>query len=265
MNWVTRPFNWASAHREITFTLDYENVYTIFGSSDVGGKVAFAFYSDGIHALDVGDYLFVDSGVYKGLHKVTEIFSSQIYITDTDYISAVTSGTLRFIEDHTFIITAGYGSGHPLNTLKPEVEVAEFKPEVNQDGQLVFNISGYLNKVFDLINSNDTTTIGASTVYYNLFNQYQLWMDGAWIFTGNVLNAAITQFELNRDYVGTNRSLNGGSLGNHFLSCGDSINLVLSGDFVIQGTVYEDAIPVPVAADFSPGDFNTNDFKTTGG
>ena len=152
-----------------------------------------------------------------------------------------------------------------MQAFHPYEQIAQFKPEPNSDGQLVVNISGYVNKIFDVINSNNTTTIGALTVYYNLFNQVQVWIDGAYYSAHAVLNSAIDMYELNRNYVGTNRSLNGGSLGNHYLSCGDSENIVLSGSFVVRGMEWENAVEVPLGADFDVDDFDSNDFDVTGG
>lgn len=261
MIWVIRPFNWVSAHREVTFKLDYEHVYDLVIVGDSGGKANFVFDYDGINNLQVGDYFFVDSGIYKGYHKIKEIPFPFSYVSETDYIADQTTGTLKFIEDTVIVITAGYHSGF-LADLQPYKVVATFKPEPNIDGILVFNISGYLNKLFDVINSNDTFSFGGITVYPNLFAQYQVNINGAYAFTGNVLNAAIDQYELNRDYVGTNRDLNGGSLENHYTTCGIYDAMRIYSDWVVQSEVYTDGVPGGLAADFSLADFDPNDFST---
>lgn len=263
---VRRPFNWVSAHREVTFTFDYDFRYEIITGSDVDGKLAILFYNDGIHSLVAGDYVYITTGNNQGYHKIQEVFGANIYIMETDYTLAQSGGELVFIEDHVITITVGYNTGQANAALveaQPYKVIAEFKPEPNIDGQLVFNISGYLNKLFDVMNSNDTISFTGITLYPNLFAQYQVLIDGAWVFTGNVLNAAITQYELNRDYVGTNRDLNGGSLENHFLNCGTYDVMQIYGDWVVQSRVYSDGIPDQLLADFSSTDFNGTDFSTT--
>ena len=169
MNIVTRPFKQISAHREAKFVFDYEHRYSLTNVVSTDGKAVFIFNSDGVNAQEVGDYIYITLGVYKGYHKITSIPFSNWYVVETDYISDDITGTLVFIEDHVFKIAAGYDFG-TLETYLPYADVALFKPEPNADGQLVVNISGYVNKLFDVINSNETVVIGAYPVYYNLFN-----------------------------------------------------------------------------------------------
>lgn len=260
---VKKPFRWISAHREATFTFDYEHAYTLFGVSDNGGKASFYFDYDGLNNLEVGDYFFIDSGAYQGYHKVKEIPFPFLYISETDYSVGQTSGTLKFIESHVFKIGVGFDSPATLAAALPYHDIALFKPEPNLDGQLVVNISGYINKIFDVINSNDTVSFGGVTVYPNTFNRVAVFIDNAVVSEHIALNAAITQYELNRDYVGTNRDLNGGSLGNHFVNCGIYEVMQIYGDWVIQSQVYDDGVASAAVADFSLTDFDPSDFSTT--
>lgn len=264
MNIVTRPFKWFSAHREAKFVFDYEHRYSLTNVVSTDGKAVFIFNSDGVNAQEVGDYIYITLGVYKGYHKITSIPFSNWYVVETDYISDDITGTLVFIEDHVFKIAAGYDFG-TLETYLPYADVALFKPEPNADGQLVVNISGYVNKLFDVINSNDTVTIGAYPVYYNLFNRVQLFIDDVLVSEHLAANSAIDMFELNDTYVDTGRDLNGDGLGNHYLNCGTSDSIQIIGDYIVKAKEYVDATPEPVLADFSSSDFDPSDFDTVGG
>jgi hypothetical protein len=227
------------------------------------GFAVFAFTGDGINSVPIGGYIYIDSGFYKGYHKVTEYFLYDTwYKTETafDLGFPVTSGNLTFVTNGVFELYSGYETGD-LATLLPYTKIAEFAPEPNLDGQLVVNISGYINKIFDVINSNDTTTIGASTVYYNLFNKVTLLIDGVYQLELMALNSAITSLELNRDYVDTGRSLNGGVLGNHYLSCGTSQQIIIAGSLVVNGSTFDGGSDDTVILIFDPTYFN-NDFKT---
>lgn len=264
MNIVTKPFRWIAAHREAKFVFDYPNVFDLTAVGDDGGKAVFIFDSDGTHTQDVGDFIYIDSGEYEGYHKITELLFNNWYKTETDYTTTQITGTVTFIDDVIFTLKKGYESGG-LSTLLPYEQIAEFKPEPNLDGQLVVNISGYVNKIFDVINSNDTTTIGAYPVYYNTFNKVELFIDDVFISTHMVANSAITMFELNTDYVDTGRDLNGGSLGNHYLSCGESDSVQIIGDYIVRKNTYTSGSIEPAVADFSSTDFDPADFDTVGG
>lgn len=262
MNIVTRPFFWVSAHREAKFVFDYEHRYTLTNVVSTDGKAVFIFNSDGINFQEIGEYIYITTGIYKGYHKITSIPFSNWYVTETDYIDDST-GTLVFIEDHVFTIYTGYDYG-TLQTYLPYKLSATFKPEPNADGQLVVNISGYINKLFDVINSNDTVVIGAYPVYYNLFNRVQLFIDDVLTSEHMAANSAIDMFELNDTYVDTGRDLNGGSLGNHYLSCGESDSIQIRGSYIVKYKIYEVGMPILTDAYFDPTGFDSG-FKITQG
>lgn len=258
MNLKLKPFLWVSAHREIKFTFEFDLHYTIQGFFNVGGKLSIQFADDGIHSQSVGDYVWVNTGGYSGYHKITEITTSFIYLTDTDYSGFQAAGNqIYFVEDAVFKIYAGYASGF-LSTLLPYQLVATFKPEPNLEGKLVVDISGYVNKLFDVLNSNDTTDYFGFNVFYNLFNQVEIFVDDVFKSRHNVLNASISMFELNRDYIGTGRPLNSGSLGPHYFNCVENLNQIIQGGYVFEGPPLSGAI----YPDFSPTYFNATDFDT---
>ena len=259
---IKKPFYWVSAHRDVNFTFEYQNTYPLINVIGNEGFAVFVFTGDGLNSVPIGGYIYIDSGVYKGYHKVTAYYLFDTwYQTETafDLGFPVTSGNLTFVTNGVFELYSGYETGG-LATLLPYTKIAEFAPEPNLDGQLVVNISGYINKIFDAINSNDTTVIGASTVYYNLFNKVTIIIDGVYWGEIMALNSAITSLELNRDYVDTGRSLNGGNLGNHYFSCGESQQIIIDGSLVVNGQVFDNGQDETVLQVFD-NSFNNGFFK----
>ena len=262
---VKKPFQWISAHRKAEFTFDYsDTTFPIDLTASNDDKLVIIVDGDGITFAQVGQFIYVDIGVAKGYHKVTEILATNFYKTDTDFIEAQLTGNASFITDEIFTLYAGYDYPSELAALLPKELIATFKPEPNADGQLVVNISGYVNKLFDVINSNDTVEVGAVNVYYNLATEVELRINDVIISTHIALNAAIDMFELNRDYVNTGRTLNGGSLGDYYLSCGTTTPIIITGGYVVDRDPYTDGIQV-VGPDFLTADFLPGDFRTTGG
>jgi len=259
-----KPFRWISAHRESLFTFNYDYSFPLIAVGDDSGKAVFIFAGDGIHEQTVGDLIYVTSGVYKGYHKITELLYANWYKTETQYTTLQNGGNVTFVEDAVFTLYSGYSTG-ALSTLLPYTKIAEFKPEPNSDGQLVVNISGYVNKIFDVINSNDTTAVGSLVVYYNLFNQVKLFIDNSFVNTNMAANAAISMYELNQLYVDTGRNLNAGSLGEHYLSCGETDAIRITEDFIIRARQYMGGVIIPLPGGFDSNDFNASDFDTVGG
>lgn len=270
MNILKRPLKWVSAHRDITFTFGFTFPDVLVTPSIDGTNYAvLSFTSDGIIHQIVGQYVYITAGLYKGLHKIRTIYASYQYQIETEFTAIQIEGSVNLSPlPNTFQIYAGYQTG-ALAAVLPYTKVAEFKPENNAVGLLEVNISGYVNKLFDVINSNDTTLVGAIYVYHNLFTHIDLLAGNS--ITGEpfsiisshyVLNASITMVELNRDYVDTNRDLNGGNLGNHYLSCGLSSRIGIAGEYVRLVQSYQDGVEVNIDPDFSPLDFNSSDFAT---
>lgn len=266
MKIIKKPYYWVSAHREIEYVFEYDLKFALTNVVGNGGFAVFIFVSDGIHSLNIGDYIYCDTAPYIGYHKVAEKIFSNWYKTETtfDLGNPVSSGTISFVQDKVFTLYSGYESG-ALSSLLPYTKIAEFKPEPNKNGQLVVNISGYVNKIFDVIHSYKTTLVGSLSVYYNLFNQITLLINGVGIGDAGTLmclNSSITSFELNRDYVDTGRDLNGGNLGNHYFSCNRSWGIIISDGMVIDSSLYEDGSDVTPPQVFSQTDFDNSDFIT---
>lgn len=270
MNLVKQPFFWSSAHRETKFTFDFDSLEVdgvfAFLLEDVDtGKLAFLYTGSVFPTTpEAGQFIYVDSGIYKGYHLITEFGTASGFFhifTDTDFIANQLTGNVKLITSHVFEIYAGYQTGD-LADLLPYTKIAEFISEANLNGFLEVNVSGYLKKLFDVIDSNTTTEIAGSDTWYNTFNQFQVLLDGAVLFTGMTLNASIDQYELNRDYVDTGRTLNGGSLGNHYRSCGITVEIGIRGSYVQTLATFTGGNDDP-QPDFSSTDFDPTDFSTS--
>jgi len=265
-----KPFKWVSAHRDIEFELT-PATYTLFSTSGANGNIdgdtTFYYQTDGIYTPVIGDRFLITSGIYAGYHTITAISTSNIFgtifqelTTETQFIGFQNAGDIILeIEPIQLGIYKGGGS---LWFLYPFEYVASFNAEVNLDGKYVFNISGYVNKIFDVVNSNDSYTYGGLTFKNNLFNNVEVYANigsanGVFISQHLVLNSAIDMYQLNRDYVDTGKNLNSLDT-NFYFSCGLTENIQIVGDFVKVVGQYEDGILQTISSYFSPSDFNSD-------
>lgn len=266
-----KPFSWVSAHRPIEYSFSYETfgVAGIFEADslpvptapeEILGKISLLTNEPFSDTLEVGRLIYIDSGVYKGYHKILYIYLGVYIYLDTTFISEQFTGNASYITEHTFEIYCGYELGDIAEYL-PFKKIAVFKPEPGPTGKLTFNISGYVNKIFDVLNSNARATIGGATVLYNLFNKIQLRLIvgsvSVWQHEVFAVNAAIDMYELNSKYVGTGNYLNGGILGNHFRTCGITENILIENTIVIVSpVVYNEGVQ-----DNGGGGFETDSFS----
>jgi len=263
-----KPFKWVSAHRDIEFELTPETVplYSV-GTSGFPAVAVFNYLPNGFIMPTVGGRVLVDSGYYQGYHTVVSYntfdFGGVTYIqvvTSTPYVTTQTTGNLLF--ELTSIEIGVYKGGGSLWFLNPFEYVAGFTCEINLEGKFVFNISGYVNKIFDVVNSNDSYTYGGLTFKNNLFNNVEIYANigasnGVFISQHLVLNSAIDMYQLNRDYVDTGKNLNSLDT-NFYFSCGITENIQIVGDFVKVVGQYEDGILQTISSYFSPSDFNSD-------
>lgn len=239
---IKAPYFVVSAHRDVVYTFDYDTRNINLSLFNQGGKLAL-FGNPFSEPIIIGQYLFIISGTYKGYHYIEDIIGGSIFVTSTTYTVAQNAADAKHITSHNFQIFKGYSSGS-LTPYLPFEQIARFSPEPNSEGLLVFNISGYINKIFEVRNSNDVVTVGSVDVWINLFNQVGLYLEdnigvAALVKNHVAINSALDMYELNRLYVDTGRYINGGNLGNHYLSCGITTNQKIEGGLVVTATVYE--------------------------
>ena len=255
MKLIKKPFTWVSAHRDIEFTFKYQgdNTFAIFTVGIENGKALFAFLPNGFYTPQVGQKFVSTNTIYPGTQTVTAVGSFtylgvtyQTVTTTAYFISLSTGGSITFpLPTLSFRL---YKGGQALSMLYPVELIAEFSSEMNLQEQYVVNISGYVNKIFDVINSNDSYEPWSGFVIKpNTFNCIELQMsinggDYKWVSSHRVLNAAIDMYELNQKYVNTGLNLNDFIETNFYFSCGDSENVQIVGDYVKVVGQYVDGV-----------------------
>lgn len=266
---ISKPYFWVSAHQRVDFEFDYDSrVITFAGAITTGvyiGKLGVTYNTFFTEPVNVGDLIYIDSGEYKGYHVVKN-FVLGIIVTETDATTInQTTGNVKLVKLHIFHIYKGYTAG-AMAAVHPYTKIAEFKPEPSPDGFLKFNICGYINKIFDVLNSNDTTVVNNATIYPNLFNRIALIDIGTDANNPNLTlisehraaNSALTSLELNRDYVNTGKHLNSGNLANYYFSCGITENILIQDDIIIKDLKTYVVTPpvVPTINSYDPTPFS---------
>jgi hypothetical protein len=264
MRLIKKPFKWVSAHRDIEFTFIPDNIFTLFGVGSSNDKAVFSYITNGFYTPVVGQRILILTGIYKGYHTITAVGVSNIFgvlfqelTTDSPFIGVQNAGSITFpVPSLSFRL---YKGGQALSMLYPVELIAEFSSEINLDGRHVVNISGYVNKIFDVINSNDSYEPWTGFVIKpNTFNCIELQMsinggDYQWVSSHRVLNAAIDMFELNQKYVDTGLNLNDYVESNFYFSCGDTENIQIVGDYVKVVGQYIDGVLQTVSPYFDSG------------
>lgn len=260
------PFYWSGAHSPVLYEFDYETILNWGATEYTNGKMAVVLTT--LHFTDTpeeGMYIFISSGTYKGLHRISDyvvLLGLPVIVTETDYAGTQTgSGTvkLKLITEHVFTLKAGYTTGDAFVEDLPQVTLAEFKPEVNAQGLLVFNISGYLKSLFAPENYTREFDYGALTYLTGLFNKYRLtWANSisGGQSTRMVLHSALTQMELQSFTPGT-RPLSAQSSPVTF-ECETYLTYLNAAGAYIKKQ-FETTTP-----DFEPDDFDNSDFETGG-
>jgi hypothetical protein len=252
----TTPSEWNSVHRPVRYVLDF---YTqpLSITFDISGKARFRLLGVPLTALEVGKFIYIDSGIYEGLHKVTAVVNTQTCDTSSNYISGQVTGTVSIIQIPSFSFYVGYRTGEAYPTQLPEKLVATFTPERNASNQVQIDVSGYLKSQFAISrpvrNGKD----------FAMFNQFRLMMSytAAQIQTTwkgvvptppyKAINSAIKSNELN-EIIAANRYLSGVRSPSLF-TCGSTILSKVIGD-AVENVTYTGAVP-------SGSDYN-NDFNS---
>lgn len=209
------PTYWSAAHSPVVFEFNFET-HSITACNDNGeGKLLVVPSAIFGGPVTNGGFIYIDTGIYKGYHKVIGNLFNLAFSTDTDFIGTQTTGNISVITSETFRIYKGFESGelYDYDNVLPLELVAEFTPEPNLDGKLRFDISGYLQSFFNPNNYPDlhTLPIGTKQYFIGLFNRYRLVQlvadpdpeEENLIFTGMVAQSGAEQSELNELYYPT--------------------------------------------------------------
>ena len=258
MNLLKRPYKWVSAHQPIEFTMEPPR-YALSSVGSGSGFAIFSYITDGLYTPVVGDRLVISTGAYQGFHTITAVGTSNIFgvvfqdvTTETVYTTTQNDGYVCFQQE----ISLGVYKGG--DSFKAFELIATFRPEINIEGLYVFDISGYVQKVFPVVDSNVNYTLGGLIVKRNLYENIQLYMNVGvtlGIFVGQLLalNSAIDSEQLNRDYVDTGLNLNDNAGANFYFSCGLTENIQIVGDFVKVVGQYDDGILETISPYFDSG------------
>lgn len=238
---VNFPQKWSAAHRPVEFLFDLLISRTFVSVTNVGGFAKLNFSTSGGSPFPLnwieGYKVYIEDGVYEGEHEITDVtFTGTNYALtlDTAYVSNDTQ-TLKYIVIPTIKVYKGYTSLEPYPTELPLELIATFKPEVNPDYQVGFDISGYLKNIFSI----EPPTDG---IDYNMFNQFRISFQYsvAEYSSGNppetfvggqgaflVLNSAIKTDDLMSDYYNTGKYLHSDFL----FDCGKTILTRITSSF----------------------------------
>lgn len=224
-----RPAKWISAHRTNEYTIILES-HSIFGTYDASGYLGFV-TTTALDSPAVGDRIYIyagagSSGTYTGYHIIREVISTIQIVTETDYVGYATgSNTVSQIVLPTISLYKGYTDGEiilpydsgtiDLYDIQPYELVAEFQPETNLDGEIVFDFSGYTKAIIESpykagynYDENDYTYALSHDKYIPMnYSRIKLILNGCEIGYHYCANASITTDELNRDYVDTDRQM----------------------------------------------------------
>lgn len=222
---LSQPAKWVSAHRknEYKFRLPQQ----IVGSSyNAGGYLGIILSGAFPYALNVGDRVYIpNNGTITGFHTIKSITSSLQFVLNT--VANVSGSGFVIWQCYlpTVKIYKGYKAGELVLTyntgtidlfdIMPYELVAEFKPEVDFDGYVKFDICGYLKTVIEspfkvAYNADETSynyPYGLTTYTPKYYNKVELILEDTLINTHYSANASITTDELNREFVDTQRQL----------------------------------------------------------
>lgn len=237
---LSAPSHWNSVSHPIKFTYDFPTEEAAFYNHNSEGLLTIlcGIFMDNDTLIKAGSIVYISSGIYKGYHTVNKFLSfdsvggvnyQQRFQLNSPYLTAVPNSDIKFATPPVWTIYKGFlASEVSGNNYHPYSFVSDFKPEGNLDGELEFDVSGYVKSAMFPIQFR---------LSYGIRNAYELYMPFR-IINSNyfesyymALNSGITTDELNGNYVGTNRFL----AENVFRTeCADWVFCRIEGDKVVQ-------------------------------
>lgn len=244
----TEPPYWSSAHRPVEFVYDHEErTITLVGNN--GGFASFLLNSAFTHTPVAGEKLYVESGVYEGLHTITSVSGNTI-ITTTQYTTGdLSQPEVLYIRLPEIKLYSGYLSGEEYPSDLPLTLVATFYPENSPDNDVQFDVSEFLKSMF--ANRIQPPVEG---IDFNMFNRYRLHFDGVYHDFYMALNSSIKTSELNALYVNTGAYLNS-KIPPLVFACGKTILSTLQGSVVVN--VYSEGGDIIGLGDYSILDYDS--------
>lgn len=230
---LQRPAKWIAAHRKNEYKVRLPQKAIVSGYNS-GGKLKIILNGAFPFPINEGDRIYIPNlAPYTGFHIIESIDSSIQFTLTTPYQVGL-SGSIVVWQCvlPTVRIYKGYKAGELVLTynsgtidlyeIMPYTLAAEFKPEVDFDGYLKFDICGYVKTVIETpfkgaYNPDETSYLypyGTSIYtpkYYNkidiVFGEQEETGAKTLLVTHYAANASITTDELNREFVDTGRQL----------------------------------------------------------
>lgn len=243
----SQPSAWSAAHYPIEFT------GVPFGTSlqsvaDSSGFAQFTINIPYVLTLEVGQLVYVATGVYKGWHTIKTIQSTTQFTTTTAFISTISvNAPITYYPVLEFDLYTGYKPLEEYPTELPYTLIATFKVEPNiKTFTYKWDVSGFLKSIFTIV----PPTAG---IDFNLFNRFRLVFEGDELENYQVANAAFQNPDFNTIYANTGQPLN--TVQTIYFNCGKTINSIIEGG-IIRTYVNDGCI----VEGFESNDFDNDDF-----
>lgn len=121
--------------------LSVSSVSTYFGASQ--------FTTGTPHGYLVGDYVTHSGftiGAYNGLHKITAVVSSTIYVLEIAFAGNDTGNSLKYYNNYQAVIRvfAGLPDAHPLSSYKPIAEIGDLSITPNSSNEVDVDLTTFV-------------------------------------------------------------------------------------------------------------------------
>ena len=223
---LQRPAKWISAHRKNEYKVRLP-ISGIVSGYNSGGKLKVILNSAFPYTINEGDRIYITAfEPYTGFHTIESIDSSIQFTLTTPFVIGMSGNVAVFqVVLPTVYIYKGYKYNEVVLTyntgtidlynIMPYTLAAQFKPEVDFDGYLKFDVCGYVKTViespFKGAYSPDEESFlypyGVNIYTPKYYNKVEVILEETLIATHYAANASITTDELNREFVDTGRQL----------------------------------------------------------
>jgi hypothetical protein len=215
---ITTPNQWTSAHQPIRFVYDLptENSTLYDHNSEGFLSIWSGIFMDNVDTIKVGGLVYVTTTGYKGLHVITKILGySQsggvvtgcFYQTSTPFTTAHSSVFVKLATPPVFSVYKGYIQGETtLNHPYGYSKVSDFSPDVNKDGFLDFDISGFVQAAMLPIQApriSQSALPLTAYIDYALYMPYRIVIGNTFTSYFMAINGAYNSDKLSSRFVST--------------------------------------------------------------
>jgi hypothetical protein len=249
-----QPTAWNAAHQPIV----YEATFDVKVLTSVGDNNGFAQFTTTLPLFlfnQIGQLVYVYSGIYAGFHRVKSIQSNLIFTVETPFTSSTSvNANILSLPVLTFQLLTGYKQSEEYPNELPLTFTATFKVEPNTKTlSYKWDVSGYLKSIFAI-------TPPQAGIDFSKFNRFRLFFVGVGFNGSNVelenyqvANSSVENPDFNTIYANTGQPLN--SQETIYFNCGETINSIIEGGII--RTYINDGC---IVEGFESNDFDNNDF-----